>query len=108
MSTVAPKLYFEKGVQYPVWEVTLPTGQRIYGERPTYPNHVPSGAEYTLHDDGSVFSVIPAVKGHKKIKILTEEDGFTAPMSWYERVKNVVDNDEFGTSSESDSEFIEV
>lgn len=82
-------------------------GKRVYGERVQYPNRVPCGVEYAIHEDGSVFSVIPAVKGRKKVKILTEVDGFEAPMSWYQRISNVVDD---GSESESDSdaEFIEV
>ena len=91
MTTVTPKLYVDHsiGAQLPVWEINTPTGSRIFYERLNKPGYRPLGSLGSSIDRyGDMISVFESVKTARgeTIQLCKEDDGYSAPLSWYERL----------------------
>lgn len=89
MSTVIPKLLFCNIThsQIPVWEIVSEKGKLIYYERVKREGYRPLGIRDTIYLAGTPIHVCDVVQrqGSKTVYVLKEKDGYSAPMSWYER-----------------------
>lgn len=89
MSTVVPKLLYShtKHIDIPVWEITTPTGSKIYYERVHHVGLRPIGLSESCKFGKSTLNVCDVVKtvGNHMPKVLRAKDGYVAPMSWYEK-----------------------
>ena len=97
MSIVTPKLHYDRklGTQVPVWEITDKRGRKLWYERVHRDGYRPIGCtSSTIQPDGGMINVVESVTKlgtrpdgrEREIFVLKEEDGFEAPMSWYERL----------------------
>lgn len=94
MATATPKLFYSRkdACQIPVWEIVAENGRRIYYERHHQEGYIPIGTLDTFQLGGRTCLVLDTVRQDLSNPpvILKEKDGYSAPMTWYE--KDVIHN----------------